>query len=52
MTAYGELYMKKKLVEQRINSIGRIKHQSRPENKYRAKVRYIENNIEREMKFF
>jgi len=42
----AEQMIRKSVVDRRIHSIGRIKHHSRPDNIYRKKVRYIENNIE------
>jgi len=39
-------------VEKRNESIGKIKQQSSRDKQYRMKVRYIENNIERELRFF
>jgi len=44
--------LKVRLVEKRNESIGKIKQQSSRDKQYRMKVRYIENNIERELRFF
>ncbi len=52
LMSWVESELKGKLVDKRNESIGKIKSQSSPDKEYRMKVRYIENNIERELKYF